>query len=174
MTVADTETALRNVQFAVQRRLQTEPPPRTASAETAAPGSELERVTRVSQRVIGFLRTCLLSPEPAALVTGQTQPPRTAEALTAQHPAILVARKGDHDCRPDPSYPWSDERRVPQSLALGSFTHVLVPERHIADLKRRGPPAGLRAEIVPLEYFEALRLVAEGLACASRAQPGSG
>lgn len=157
MTVNDADAAQSNVQFAVQRQLQTEPSP-TSEAQT-----ELARVTRASRRVIGFLRSCLLCSDPETPAELQAHTTRAARELADQHPVILIARTTDHDCRPDPSYHWSDERRIPGSLALGSITHVLVPQSRMADLERCGPPVGLQAEILPLEYFEALRLVAENV-----------
>jgi hypothetical protein len=160
LAVSDGDSALTNVLFAIQLQMRKDSP----SGSTP----EAERFVRAAHRVIELLRPCLLCPEPGDSPARLARKEATARALRAQFPVILVAEAADLDCRVDPSYPWSDERRVPGAMEVRSLTHVLVPSAHVTALERRREQAGLVAAILPLEYFESMRLVAESPARSQR------
>jgi hypothetical protein len=75
---------------------------------------------------------------------------------------VLAAESAGLGARPDPSYAWSSERRVPHRISLDRVALALVPGA------RRGEVADVLAsrgrnpiELLPLEDFEVLRVVAE-------------
>jgi hypothetical protein len=76
-------------------------------------------------------------------------------SLAAQHPVVLAVDAVE--CRADPSYPWSPERRVSDRIPLDRIRVAWVPEAQRAAASRSLP----HVEVLPLEDFELLRAVAE-------------
>jgi len=149
----DVETALANVLFSVQLRMQSDP----GLAELPVPDQFRAAVHRYAAEQRERLLGSVDGETPAAR---QAKEARLAE-LGQQYPVILLLDPDAIPGRPDPSYPWTDERRVAGRIDAKHITHLLAPSTQLESVRTQLEAAGRCPQVLPLEWFEALRLIAE-------------
>lgn len=150
---ADHATAVNNALAAVVMRMA------RASRLPSTPAAD--RLRRGVLAHAPALRARLLCALPEDDAARTAEKARILEALKAQFPVLLAIDSTGLSCRADPAYAWTDERLVGSPIPLSAVRAVYAPlVRHAALAGRLG--AGV--ELLPLEDFEVMRLVAEGIA----------
>lgn len=155
IAVTDPESALDNLLFAVQHRMQTDP------ALTRRP--EAERFASAARWVAERLRGQSLFVAPGDTPAERERKEHRCRALRHQYPVLLLIDPKGLDCRVEPNYPWADERRVEREISARAIKYILVPDIHVKELRSSLTTHGLAPEVLPLEYFEGLRLFAESV-----------
>lgn len=152
--VASDEASFANVIFAIFQRARGEDP-----------GFEpvREAMCAAVLRHAPALRSRLLCPLPGDDEAALLRKERTLAALREQFPCVLLLDDEGVDVQ-EPSYFWTGECLVEGSIEARRILAVYVPQALRAEVRAQLDAAGLgRAEVRPIEHFEALRLVAESV-----------
>jgi hypothetical protein len=152
----DSEVALTNVYAAIVDRI-------ARDTDLLRLRNE-ERLAAGVRRYAPELKQLLLCPLTEDDAAERDRKSTLLEALQHQFPVILVLNGDGIACRADPNYPWSDERLVRQPIDAARIDYAYVPLDVMGVVQNALNRAGLqRAEVVPLEELEAVRLVAEAV-----------
>jgi hypothetical protein len=150
--VASEEATLANALFAVAARARREAP------DFQATGAALAAAVK---RHAPALRARLLCPLPDDDEAARARKAATLAALGEQFPCVLVLDDEGLSVRA-PSYFWTGECLVSGAVEATRLRAVYAPGARAGEVRAGLDRAGLElVEVLPLEHFEALRLVAE-------------